>query len=67
MRDPKLNPLPGESFRKGIEERHVEEIDAIGAGFHVVYRNASGRVRRCWCQTWRDWARGAEVVTGDKS
>jgi hypothetical protein len=65
MRDPKLDPRPGDVLAKTSKagkkiERHVVEVD----GYDIWYTDGKKTDRHlCFISTWMQWARAAEVVT----
>ena len=62
-RDPRVDPRPGDvvchSDRRRRAVSHVE-YDLV-SGEHFDARGFS--LFDCWITTWRDWARGGEVIT----
>ena len=58
VRDPRLDPQPGDVLRKGTMVRKVKGDDVA----HT--RNGGKRERYIFVCNWRRWAKGAEVVSG---
>jgi len=68
VRDPRLDPQPGDVLRKGTMVRKVIRIDKAysdSQGDDVAHtRNGGKRERYIFVCNWRRWAKGAEVVSG---
>jgi hypothetical protein len=60
-RDPLLHPAPGDRVKKGKQVRKVYAND----NGHIVYRveGTSEMPAMMFVKKWRDWAKGAEVLS----
>lgn len=62
MRDPRVDPQPGDVLRVGNEERTIEELYPNGlAWFSATHHGV------CMLRTFRKWAKTAEVVGGKEA
>lgn len=64
-RDPRVDPRPGDVLAKDGRERRVDTlIFNIGRRAHALLwqRSRNHQLRRCDIETWRTWARDAEIV-----
>jgi hypothetical protein len=58
-RNPRIDPRVGDVLRQGHLQRSVYHRH----GSDVYYEKGSNnRSTCCWITTWREWARGAEVL-----
>jgi hypothetical protein len=69
MRDPRVDPQPGDALRKGNETRRVvARYDRDGGcGYLDCELRVDGIARMPvfpWLSQWRRWAKDAEVVNG---
>ena len=62
MRDPKIDPRPGDVLRKGYFSRDVRQVDSsfVWAGEH--HREVFIRTVMPYLGQWRKWAKNAEVI-----
>lgn len=62
MRDPKIDPQPGDVIRKQSAAREIVRTVIARRGFNVDYSNNGGRKFTCWITTWKAWAQDAKVI-----
>jgi hypothetical protein len=66
-RDPRVDPKPGDVFRKGNRERHIIKSIMAGNGW-TAYQTGSDIKRKRGGITvealdyWHQWAKNAEVI-----
>lgn len=63
MRDPRIDPQPGDVIKKHSATREVVRTVIERRGREVYYGNNSGKRFNCWLFTWKAWAQDALVVT----
>lgn len=63
MRDPKIDPQPGDKIQRTsnsglVSTREVKRrVDN-----DIFYIDRHGKEKKCWIATWMEWARLADVV-----
>ena len=62
MRDPRVEPQPGDVIKKHSATREVVRTVTERKGNEVYYSNNSGKNFNCWITSWRTWAQDAKVV-----
>ena len=59
MRDPRVDPRPGDVVRKGQRERTVSK--RCGSSIDYI-EGKTNRERNCWITTWEEWCRKSDVL-----
>ena len=65
-RDPRKDPRPGDIVSQGRifnGKRASKRVVVLRAPDNLTYESSSGLNRTCKLDTWKEWARGAEIVT----
>ena len=63
MRNPKLDPQPGDVLVKHSASRVLKRTVKARRGNDIDYGNSGGNHFTCWITTWQEWATDAKVET----